>query len=178
MKIILFGPPGVGKTTIGHIVQNKFGIPFFDADTDKTPEEKHLLATDQWTDENRKAVIDRIAHRLTEVDREREIVIATPLTKQWMRDRLITQVQERIHFILITSRLNQERIASLVNSRRQKEGHPINLDQLKRFTQEFEPPTMPYHVIENPQTDLDHPQLIAQISEVLKVIKQQERRWS
>lgn len=176
MKLILFGPPGVGKTTIGQIIQDKFGIPFFDADTDKTEEEKRLLASGQWTDENRKAVIDRIAHRLTEVDRGREIVIATPLTKQWMRDRLITQVQERIHFILITSRLNQERIASLVNSRRQKEGHPINLDQLKRFTEEFEPPTMPHLTIENPQTRINHSELISQIGEILKQIRRQERR--
>lgn len=175
MKLILFGPPGVGKTTIGHIVQNKFGIPFFDADTDKTDEEKRLLATSQWTDANRRAVINRIARRFTELDTGRGIAIATPLTKQWMRDHLIDQVSEPLHFVLITSQLKPAKIANLVNSRN-KEGHPITVEQLHRFTREFEAPTMPHFAIENPQTRINHPELISQIGEILKQIRRQERK--
>jgi|SRR3990172_2521475 len=34
----LFGKPGSGKTTVGRIAERKYGISFYDADNDLTPE--------------------------------------------------------------------------------------------------------------------------------------------
>ena len=151
MKVILFGPPGVGKSHVGQLLAQECGLTFYDGDTDYTPEEKQLLANGQWNDKHRRAFLTRIAQKINRLDFENETGVAVPIamTRQWMRD-LLQELCGPLNWVLVKTPLSLDQLEEKVASRQNKEGHLINIEAFRRFTSQFETPTMPHLSLENP----------------------------
>jgi gluconate kinase len=176
MLIILFGPPGSGKTTIGKLMAEKFGFCFYDGDDEMTPEEKIRVSNGSWNDEDRHILLARLGHHLSELNQDNEkLVCSVALTRHWMRDFLEKHLSVQPQFVLIKSGLKPNEVETLVTSRRENEGHPITLESFRRFTAAFEqPPTNWCQELINPQKLEDQLILENRLIQILDRIKNQQ----
>lgn len=173
-NILLFGPPGVGKSTVGMVFHDEFGMNFYDADNEMNSREKRKVSLGNWNDTDRKKLLVRIAKRINQMYRNSEngLVTSAALTKDWMRVFLDKKTSGFLQFVLVTtliSRLDLEEKVRL----RHIEGHPISLEAFKKFSNQFEYPTS-QNVIElkNPHSVGELNLLIEEIDRVLKIIKE------
>ena len=111
-NIILFGPPGVGKSTIGKLMADKFDFIFFDGDEVMTNDDRVALSSGQWDDGRRQGVLRRIAERFNALNSEgvQNVVTSVALTMSWMRDELVRQISYGAVFVLVRSELSDEKI--------------------------------------------------------------------
>jgi len=170
-NIILFGPPGVGKSTIGKLMADKFDFIFFDGDEVMTNDDRVALSSGQWDDGRRQGVLRRIAERFNALNSEgvQNVVTSVALTMSWMRDELVRQISYGAVFVLVRSELSDEKIVELVSTR-SKEGHPINVENFRKFTAAFEAPSMKHKVLINPGNGIDNPNLENNVREITEAI--------
>ena len=168
INIILFGPPGVGKSTIGKLMQETFDFAFFDGDDVMTDDDNKALKEGQWNDERRRGVLNRIANRINGLNSEGEqkVVTSVALTADWMRRELAGMILMPFNFVLVRSLLSENIIVELVSAR-SKEGHPISLENFRKFTNAFESPSMRHFILDNPGSVLDNPQLVRNIENII-----------
>lgn len=71
--LIVFGPPGSGKSTTGKYLQDKHGFFFFDADEDRIDAEKERLAQGiPSSDEDRDQRFDHLVRKIDQLRHEHE----------------------------------------------------------------------------------------------------------
>lgn len=90
MVIILMGPMGCGKTTIGKMLTEKLGWPFYDGD-DFHPEEnvEKMRAGIALTDEDRRVWLEKLRDNIERWLKEKQnTVLACSALKQAYRDIL------------------------------------------------------------------------------------------
>lgn len=90
MLIVLMGVAGSGKTTIGTLLGQRLGIPFFDGDDFHPPENRAKMAAGQpLTDDDRRPWLARINVHLRELERtDTGAIVACSALKQQYRDIL------------------------------------------------------------------------------------------
>lgn len=71
--LILFGPPGAGKTVAGEYLRDRYGYAFFDADMHRSPTEKERLARGEpSTDASRDQRFTDLIEKIRELRMENE----------------------------------------------------------------------------------------------------------
>lgn len=90
MQIVLMGVAGSGKTTIGTLLGQRLGIPFFDGDDFHPPENRAKMASGQpLTDDDRRPWLERINAHLREQEHNgASAIVACSALKQQYRDLL------------------------------------------------------------------------------------------
>lgn len=121
MKAIFFimGVSGSGKTTIGQLLSERTGIPFFDAD-DYHPEsnKKKMQEGHPLTDDDRQGWLQRLNELAIEEAKQKGAIIACSALKQQYREILSRNVSLPIHWIFLQGSF------ALINERLQaRKGH-------------------------------------------------------
>jgi len=96
MIIVVMGVSGVGKTTVGKILSEQTGWPFYDADEFHSPENvAKMRGGVALTDADRRPWLDRLNALLREAGPSgRSAVLACSALKQRYRDRLARDVKD------------------------------------------------------------------------------------
>ena len=136
MVIILMGVSGVGKTTVGHLLAQDLGWPFFEGD-DFHPRSNVVKMAQgiALTDEDRWPWLDRIREQIgTLVASGQNAVIACSALRQTYREHLLEGLQE---IVLVYLKANH----SLIRSRlAQRQDHFMNADLLDSQFRTLEEP--------------------------------------
>jgi gluconate kinase len=172
LNLLFFGPPGVGKSTVGEQFSRRFNFDFYEGDQEMTDEEKKLVSTGGWDDAHREALLERTAQKINLLHDQSEtgLVTSIAMTKQWMREFLSERTDTFLQFVLVISILSQLEMEALVEKRHQA-GHPITVEAFKKYTAAFDQPTMPHHVIQNPHDPNKQEELFAQMDALFKSLR-------
>lgn len=172
LNIILFGPPAVGKSTVGAVFRDEFGFNFYDGDDEMTPEERAKVSRAQWDDTDRRQLLIRMGETIRRLHHESAVGLVTSvaLTRQWMRDFLNEQAGGFLRFVLVTTTLQLPQLEALV-AKRHAAGHSISVDSFHKFTSAFETPAMPYLILKNPQDKSKQAELIAEVRRVISELE-------
>lgn len=102
MVFILMGVSGSGKTTIGNLLSEQTGIPFYDGD-DFHPEVNVLKMANgtPLTDQDRTAWIAEAAKFLNNNTAEHKILACSALSK-FIRSLIVDEVEEPCYFIFLS----------------------------------------------------------------------------
>ena len=167
--ILLYGPPGVGKSTVGEVMGEEFGLTFFDGDDEMNASEREKVSSGDWGDNDRRALLLRRAKRINQLYRESKVgvVTASAMTKKWMREFLSDHTDPFLQFVLVSTLIKQAEMDQLIQDRH-KQGHPISLEAFHKFTGQFEPPEEPIVQLDNPHDPAKKEELIKEIARVLK----------
>lgn len=113
MVLILMGPMGCGKTTIGKMLTEKLGWPFFDGD-DFHPKENvaKMRAGSPLTDEDRKLWLEKLRGLINSWLKEKQnTILACSALKQAYRDVLgVDQITVRTVYLRGSYPLLRKRI--------------------------------------------------------------------
>jgi len=153
MIIILMGVSGSGKTTIGHLLAQDLGWPFYDGD-DFHPQANidKMRRRIPLTDDDRDAWLTALRHQIdTLVDTRQSAVLACSALKQTYRERL-GRGQPEVRFIYLKGD------PALIRQRLQKRrGHFMPADLLaSQFATLEEPQGVPaIDIAQTPETVVD-----------------------
>jgi len=146
---ILFGPPGVGKTHIGKLASQRYGIKFFDADDLINQREKIAIASGKYTQPMRDVFVEKLITITDKLhSKHSDLIIAEAFTKETNRVDYRNHFSPNTCFIRVTcplalaKRRIQERMISEPN-------HIIDLKSFKTMWAEFDPVTIPHKILKN-----------------------------
>lgn len=134
MLLILYGPAGAGKTTLGKALAADVGALFYDADQDLLPEMREYIARNELFPQ---ALRDRYArHVATRINAclqvSRDVIVAQALIKQVNRDFFAAQFP-LVRFVAITA--NRETLLARIAAR----ADHVSPVFAERILQAFEP---------------------------------------
>lgn len=149
MVYILFGPPGVGKTYLGKLLNKRLGYYFFDADNLISESERELLKTGRYDQVARDRFVAKLRDKVDKIINEikGDAVVAEAFTKEKNRKEFIYRYDSKIKFIMIVASksLAFERVFELYP----RQLHPIDEKSFKLIWREFDLPMIPHEVISN-----------------------------
>jgi len=136
MVIVVMGPTGSGKTTIGTLLARRLGWDFVDADEFHSPANKDKMHRGiPLTDADRlpwlKAIREQIEHWLSE---RRNVVLACSALKQSYRDLLWSSPEVRLVYLKGSYALIHDRLVA-------RKGHFANEHILAGQFADLEEPT-------------------------------------
>ena len=136
MIVIVMGVSGVGKTTVGRMLSEQTGWPFYDADEFHSPENVEKMRSGvALTDADRWPWLDRLNALLRDADQAgRSAVLACSALKQEYRDRLARDVKE-IRWVHLEGSF--ELIKARMDARK---GHYMTAQLLQSQFSALEPP--------------------------------------
>ncbi len=136
MVLVLMGPMGSGKTTIGKMLSEKLGWPFYDGDSFHPKENvEKMRAGIALTDEDRKIWLEKLRDKIERWLKERQnTILACSALKQAYRDILgVDQKTVRTVYLKGSYELLRERI--------EERQHPyMNKDLLRSQLNTLEEP--------------------------------------
>lgn len=105
--VYIIGVSGSGKTTIGKMLSQKTGYPFYDADDFHSVENKNKMnAGIPLTDEDRQPWLDRIYHFVIEANKKQPVILVCSALKQHYRERLSESIEDNCHWIFLEGAFN------------------------------------------------------------------------
>lgn len=101
---VVMGVSGVGKTSIGIMLAERLGIPFYDADNFHPPENvKKMKAGEPLDDEDRSSWLAQLAKEIKKWSREDGAVLACSALKKRYRDQLKGGNKENLTWVFLHS---------------------------------------------------------------------------
>ena len=135
MIVLLMGPTGSGKTTVGHLLAAELGWEFVDGDTFHPPQNVEKMRHGiPLGDAERAPWLERLRGEITKwIAERRKIVVACSALKQVYRERLLVGPEVSLVYLKGTYDQILERL-------RRREGHFAGEDLLaSQFTDLEEP---------------------------------------
>lgn len=114
IQIVVMGVQGTGKTTIGALLAERFGVPFIDGDRLHPASNVALMAAGQpLTDADRAPWLDRVGATLVDNQATGGVVVACSALKREYRERIASHAPTSVFIELFGSmELVSERIGS------------------------------------------------------------------
>lgn len=104
MILVVCGVSGAGKTTIGKLLSEELGLPFFDADDFHSASNKEKMANGQPLDDaDRQPWLGTLAVRLAEWDEGGGAVLACSALKESYRAVLGSRCSEPIRWVFLNA---------------------------------------------------------------------------
>lgn len=152
MIIVLFGPPGVGKTYVGRLLETKLGWHFFDADTIyfNDDELRYLLKMGKYTQQARDKFVNKLmiaAQHMVAGHPERNLVIAEAFTKEKNREEFLKYFDDQVHYVMVHA--SRDLAYQRTLARMEKEDHVVDQSIFEFIWDEFETPKIPHKVLRN-----------------------------
>ena len=105
--IYIMGVSGSGKTTIGKLLAQKTGYPFYDADDFHSIENKaKMKAGIPLTDDDRRPWLDSIHNFVVEEIKTHPIILVCSALKQCYRERLSELIENNCHWFFLEGDYN------------------------------------------------------------------------
>lgn len=128
MVIVLMGVSGCGKTTVGQLLADRLGWPFYDGD-DYHPAANiaKMAAGKPLDDENRRGWLETLAGLIEKTEKaSQNAVMACSALKQNYRDRLARKTPQTVHFVYLKGSYEQ-----ILDRMQQRGGHFMKPDMLR-----------------------------------------------
>lgn len=143
-RVVLFGLPGCGKTTLGKQLEKDYGYAFYDTDDDLTPE--CIVACEQnlpFTSKMRRDWHSTINNRIDKLIGDNpHIAVASPFSRDKYRVEFLHQFPS---FTFVLIQISEAlRIERVIKRQQAIPGHPLTLDYAIDCVQAFETITVPY----------------------------------
>ena len=152
---VVMGVSGVGKTTIGKMLAERLGVPFFDADDFHSQANLKLMRRGEpLQDNHRQAWLEELAGHIQKWHQDKGAVLACSALKKKYREQLSSIPDEDLTWVFLHSEYEviYERIAS-------RKGHYFKPDMLQSQ----------YDILEHPDTGI-HVDVQATKEEIIKEI--------
>ncbi len=102
MIYLVVGVSGCGKSTVGSLLGERLGLPFYDADDFHSEENKNKMAQGvPLNDDDRMPWLKLLASKLQEWNRDGGAVLACSGLKQRYRDVLVADIPECYQFVYL-----------------------------------------------------------------------------
>ena len=158
--LVLFGPPGVGKSYVAEVLARRYGFYFCDFDKDLTPEYEAAVAQGGVVPEEIRANQRRYNYeRLqTLIVSHHKVVYAQALFRERLRVEFL-ELFPWAEFVLVDTprELRVERLE-------QRTGHPSPLENAMWLGDMFEPVGIPHRVLRN---DLSKDDLLTALAKIV-----------
>jgi len=166
MVIVLFGPPGVGKSFVGRILKQDYGFHFYDADEDLTDDMISAIKNENvFTKKMRQNFFNIVIEQIQSLQKtHKTLIVAQALIKEINRDQLLT-VLPHIQFVEIKANLNK------VNTRLKIRDNWVSIDFAKKIWDIYEAPKHyegSYHFLDNNQNALHVKQQLDKLLELIR----------
>ncbi|MBI2109784.1 AAA family ATPase [Candidatus Woesearchaeota archaeon] len=143
-RVVLFGLPGCGKTTLGRQLENYFGYAFYDTDDDLTAEclvacEKNLPFTTKMRRDWHDVINNRVSDLITDSPK---IAVASPFSRDEYRREFLQQFPG-FEFVYVQCP-EPLRIERVIKRQQAIPGHPLTLDYAVECVQTFQAITIPF----------------------------------
>lgn len=146
MLLILFGPPGVGKSFIGRIFRDDLQFHFYDADSDLTDEMLSMIArketfTQAMRDEYTQLVINKIQILSKQY---KNLVIAQALAIE--KNRLfLQQMFPHAQFVYVEASIEKANQRLL----KRRDGISVDIEYAEKIRNIFEKPALKHLLLDN-----------------------------
>lgn len=144
MLLVVFGPPGAGKTYVGKILRDGFGFVFYDGDKNLTYQMREAIKEKQmFTDAMRDNFFGKLIKGVAPLNKKfKHLVIAQTFIKEKYRKQFL-KVFPHSQFILVKTKtpLRENRLA--------KRKAINDLGYLREMVSLFEEPKIKHVVLQN-----------------------------
>jgi carbohydrate kinase (thermoresistant glucokinase family) len=141
MITIIMGVSGCGKTTIGRLLSEKMGVPYYDADDFHTPSNIEKMERNiPLNDEDRLPWLQILANKMESLENNSGAVLACSALKESYREILASKISN-INWVYLAGSFNL--IKSRIESRH---GHYMKSDLLKSQFKALEVPDYGVHI--------------------------------
>jgi gluconokinase len=166
MLLILFGLSGSGKNYVGRMLRDEYGMYFYDADTDLTPEMRDAIRNQQIIpDAVRDTFFQQVVERIGQLRmREANLVVSQAIYKEKHRELILRNFPDA-QFIWIKAPLDviMERLA-------RRTDNPSTLTYAEKILSIFEQPRIRHFVLDNADGTDEVKRQIEQILATLKSV--------
>lgn len=145
MELLLFGPIGSGKSYIGELLAQEFGLHYHDADHDLPADAlEAIVRHEPFTEAMREQFLERVIARIRVLaNAHPHFVVAQALFRNRQRARLLDTFPS---LQLVWVRSSPEQIAERLRART---GHLASSYYATTVNPSFEPPTVPHLALDN-----------------------------
>ena len=141
MITIIMGVSGCGKTTIGRLLSEKMGVPYYDADDFHTPSNIEKMERNiPLNDEDRLPWLQILANKMESLENNSGAVLACSALKESYREILASKISN-INWVYLAGSFNL--IKSRIESRH---GHYMKSELLKSQFKALEVPDYGVHI--------------------------------
>jgi gluconokinase len=144
MLLVLFGPPGVGKSFVGRILAQQYGFHLYDADEDLTPDMMTAIRQENvFTTAMRHRFFQIVVDKVQTLQSDRpNLAVAQALIKESNRQQVQTQLP---HAQFVCIEASPENIKQRLYIR----NNWISVEYADKIRAMFEPPQLPHHCLDN-----------------------------
>lgn len=110
------GVSGCGKTTVGNLISQESGLPFFDADDFHPPENvEKMKSGEPLNDEDRQPWLEKLATQIEKWNRKKGAILACSALKETYRQLLLSKSKD-VQFVYLKG--NKDTILERMKARK------------------------------------------------------------